>query len=309
MKLSGWTDAAAGAARRFKLVQGQTTRVCVLDLSPEMMRVHYLKGAGYYLCLGDGCPFCATGSEWKVRYASYIFVYNQDMYGQLTQGEGGGVEGAITPWAYSQDKMTQLMQIAKMYEGTGPLTSFDLVFICIEEGFQKYQIMPDPSGAPMWMRDAALKAKVDAEYAKLPKDLSAKCGKRVSISEAQMVVTQTGAPSTGAAGLPQSGAEGFGQMPRAPQQGAMPMPQPGLQPAPGIMGAMPAASPGALPGPAQAVPQVAPVPAPAPVPVPAVPPVQSPPVQMPAPALPATTPEEARARIDSLINLPAPPTA
>lgn len=326
MKLSGWTDAPSGGNARIKLQNGQACRVCILDDSPEMVKSHYIKGSGYYLCLGDGCPLCSV-NEWRMRFATYVFLYNQDAQGNPVKDAEGKVSGSIIAWTFSHDKMSMLTQIAQTYAAFGPLKNYDIVLTCIEETFQRYYIMPDvSSGAPLWQQDAALKAKVEADYNSLNKDLSAKCGKRADHQEAMMLISRTGAPGAvpgmmqpgfgsqaqpqfgfGAQAQPGLGGPQFASpqgVQTSPQQPPQPPQQP-FQPPAAAVPPQPPAQPVQAPAAPQAVP---PQQLPQQPPQPPQQPLPQPGQVQPSPApLPPANQEEAKARIDSLINLPSPP--
>jgi len=321
-KLGGWTESPSGAPTRFKLGAGQACRIAMLDQKPEVERAHYI--GGHYACLGEQCPFCHSGTEvadWKLRYAAYILVYTQDMSGRPVPGADGHYDGVITAFSYSHDKHTQFIQLARM---CGDPVNYDIVLMCQEEQFQRYQIFPDNSGAPLWTRDDQLKAKVIAEYAKLPKDLSQKCARKVGFEEAQMLLAKSGMRRSMTPGMMAPGFGMGGGVPQGFQPPGMAVPGhfsppavPATMPPAVAPPASPPAPPAASPVPAAPTPNLSepaattlpgPMAAPPATPGPvAAPPAAAPPAAAP-PVAPAQTPQQARAAIDALMHLPTPPS-
>lgn len=322
-KLDSWQTTPPGATTKLSLARGQVSRIAILDPVPEAIRFHRVEDEGNFQCLGQGCPFCAVQIEWKIKYASYIFLYNQTAQGALI-GDAAGqpTGGCIMPWVFPAKKYASLKALSMSLGSDGDLRGIDIQLLCTEEKFQDYTIMPYAGGAPYWQQYPALKAMVDEQYPTLPKDLSGKIARKLTVDEANQLLARVsgqaafaGQPAAGQTVIAAPGGAGWGA----------PVGQPVAAPAAPV--AAPVAAPAPMATPPQATPDSAPV-----APVPIVQPVQAPPMQVsvpvatpepaqptpvqapvpvpvqeaaqPSPADPQASMEDARNRIDSLMDLP-----
>lgn len=185
----------------FKVVVGERARIVLIEPNPMMELLHYIKGQGSFVCLGDydkvmgtgadsNCPFCRVAERSQdalVRPAGRRFVTHVLKY--LTKRTGEPilpVTVEVQLWRFGEDKFSQLVSAAEMYED---LRKFDMVVECTDDTWARYNIQVIGNKPATYLSDKETAERIMAQYnTEKIKDLSSFLGRAVDVEEAQEII-------------------------------------------------------------------------------------------------------------------------
>jgi len=173
---------------RIKPEKGQVSRFfLVAGMKPKAKETHYIDGKGSFICLGEGCPACASGNQKRTRIVVLAVRYtNADpKTGKLGQNKPQYEVGWVL---LSRANYSQMLDVLE--EESTPYT-VDWKLAHANRAFGYEFAVAARDAAYIKVGDQAVIAELVKEYAD-GEDLSKKLGKRSNAMELRTAMTNGG---------------------------------------------------------------------------------------------------------------------
>jgi len=170
---------------KFRLDEGETARIVVLDENAYLSMTHYdPESKRYARCIrdvtGGNCPGCEKTGDPRQRFGANVVQYKTTKAGEPITP----YEWTVKLWTFGPDKFTQLRAIKKEW---GDLRKVDLKVLCKSTQFQEMVITPLRN--TIWLdEEAGIREAVAEDYKSNKFDIERIIGKVYSVTDMEKLL-------------------------------------------------------------------------------------------------------------------------
>lgn len=168
---------------RIKFTTNKKERISIIQDKVVIVKSHYSDDIGSVLCNGSYC--CEVFGLPSIRYCFPVVHY------EVTDKKGNPLSAEIDVKVLAVGK-NNYEELLTIMDNKGPLSQFDLVVTCNDEGYQKCSFTE--AGPAKWKRSKKAIAQVQERLKKDGKNLVAAIGRNMTDAQLRKALGEDSAP-------------------------------------------------------------------------------------------------------------------